>query len=124
MKKTLLTALLVLAALFTLTFTQNTFAQIQQQGGQPWLNVQVWNFDHSEVQPNARVWVVDYNGNTLLGSDYTNSEGWVGFSLLGFGGGSYIIHAVNQAGTIGGNTYWTYSGSGSDNEEVILNIIW
>jgi hypothetical protein len=123
MKTKLLMAILA-ACLIAFSFSQNTFAQQTQNGGQVYLNVQVWNFNHSAVVYPATVWVVDYNGNTLLGPSTNNGEGWASFPLGGFGAGDYIIHALNQAGTIGGTTYWSYSGSGSDNEEVILNINW
>jgi hypothetical protein len=127
MKTKHLFSILLFAALILFSFTSNSFAQQTQGNGQAYLNVQVWDFDHSSVVYPASVWVVDYDGNTVLGPVTNNSQGYAAFSLYDFNSGNYIIHACYPTlpnGTVGGNTYWTYSGPGSDNEEVILDINW
>jgi len=120
MKTKFLTPILVICALFTFSFTENIFAQ---EGGQAYINVQVWQNGHSRVQQGAEVWVTDSQGNTVLSSnERTNSQGWIGFSA-NISSGTYTAHACyppRPDNEQGGTTVFYYSGTGSVNEEVEL----
>ncbi|RPI12687.1 MAG: hypothetical protein EHM58_19825 [Ignavibacteriae bacterium] len=109
--------------IFAFAFTQNTFAQNnQQQGGQPYLNVFVWNQLHTAGQDDARVRVINSNNVTIL-TGLTQNGGMIGFGLLGVPAGTYTVIANYPDfpnDYCSGYVVWIYDGQGTDDVEVTL----
>ena len=126
MKKSFFFTILLAIVLTSFCFTVNVHAQNQL----PRLMVHVYQAGHcgncqtfGYGQNNAYVWIVDGDGNTVLGPGYTDGSGNVYFQIPGgFSYGTYTIKACYPPPPNNdeiGSTTWNYQG-GSPNECVCL----
>ena len=124
MRTKLLTALFAVALLFAFSSVQSVFAQDDPHA---YLNVTVYGQLHVGLINGAEVQVFNSSGEPVTGQGYTGpptfENGMVAFDISSFGTGTYTIRAwyyPRPNDFSNGETIFYYSGSGSENKDVVL----